>query len=104
MLTKPYITLLDRDWKGKVWYTSYRSVKNVRRLNDEEARPFLTAGTIQEVILPTYGKNIMGVIDGKMVCNVCTSRKGFYIKKRPFGKKITVFICAGCGVREVQAT
>jgi len=56
MKTKPYITLRDRQWKGKEWFTSWRSQKNIRRLTDEEAKPFLEDGTIKEVIPPEYGK------------------------------------------------
>jgi len=99
--TKPYITLRDRDWKGKDWFTSYRSYKNIRRLTDREAKPFLDEGTIQEVILPVYKKDIFRTDNGRMICNECGNKKGFYIKKRPFGKAISVFICAECGIREI---
>jgi len=99
--TKPYITLIDRSWKGKEWFTSFRSYKNIRRLTDEEAEPLLKDGTIEEVILPEYGKDIIGNNNGRMFCKKCGSDKGFYIKKRPFGKKVNVYTCAGCGIREI---
>ena len=106
--TKPYITKLDRTWKDKEWFTSYRSYKNIRCLTEEEAKPFLEDGTIEEVILPEYGKDIMGDImeggkrTGRVFCKKCGSEKGFYIKKCPFGKRINVYTCADCGIREVR--
>lgn len=102
MKTKPYITLININWKGKEWFTSYKSQKNIRKLTDEEAKPLLEAGTIQEVILPKYDKDIVGNDDGRMFCNICGSRKGFFIKKYPFGKKIIVYTCAECGIREIK--
>jgi hypothetical protein len=98
-ITKPYITLRDRTWKGKEWFTSYRSQKNIRKLTKEEAE---SLSDIQEVILPTYGKDIVGVDNGRMFCNKCGSRKGFYVKKFPFGKKISVYTCAECKIREIR--
>ena len=100
--TKPYETLIDRIWKGKEWFTSWRSYKNIRRLTEEEARPLLTDGTIKEIELPKYKKDIIGDNNGRMFCKECKSDKGFYIKKRPFGKKINVYTCANCGIREVK--
>ena len=101
--TKPYITLRDREWKGKEWFTSYKSYKNIRRLTDEEAKPLLEKGTIEEVILPKYKKDIVGVRDnGRMFCKICGSDNGFYLKQRPFGKKINVYTCANCEAREVK--
>lgn len=97
--TKPYITLIDRIWKDKEWFTSWRSHKNIRKLTEEEAK---SLDNIEEVIPPKYGKDIMGVDDGRMFCKKCDSRKGFYIKKRPFGKEIEVFTCANCGIREIR--
>ena len=102
MKTKPYITLRDREWKGKEWFTSWKSYKNIRKLTDEEAKPFLEEGSIQEIIPPKYSKDIVGSDNGRMFCNKCGSSKGFYIKKRPFGKKIEVFTCADCGIREIR--
>jgi len=100
--TKPYETLRDRTWKGKEWFTSWRSQKSIRKLTEEEAKPLLEEGTIREVIMPEYGKDIIGTDDGRMFCKKCKSKKGFYIKKRPFGKKISVYTCANCGVREIK--
>jgi len=109
MKTKPYITLIDRTWKGKEWWTSFRSHKNIRKLTDEEAKPFLEVGTIQEVIPPKYNKDIVedilddkGERTGRIKCRICGSQKGFYIKKYPFGKKVIVYTCADCGIREVK--
>ena len=100
--TKAYITLRDRRWKNKEWFTSFRSQKNIRKLTEEEATPLLKEGTIKEVELPTYQTNLVGVDKGRMFCTVCGSQKGFYIKKRPFGKAVQVFICAGCSKREIK--
>ena len=106
--TKPYETLLDRNWKGKEWFTSWRSYKNIRKLTEEEASPLLEAGTIKEVIMPKYEKDIVGDVmkdgqrTGRMFCNKCGGTTGFYIKKRPFGKEIEIFTCADCGVREIK--
>jgi len=102
MKTKPYLTLRDRLWKGKEWYTSFRSMKNIRKLTDEEAKPFLEDETIVEYIPPKYGKDIVGDDNGTMVCNVCGSRKGFYVKSYPFGKPIRVYTCSECKIREVK--
>ena len=108
MKNKSYITLIDRIHKGKDWFSSYRSYKFIRRLTDEEAKPLLEAGTIQEVIMLEYGKDIVGDImengerTGRVFCKICGSKKGFYIKKFPFGKPIKVYICADCGIREVR--
>jgi len=74
MKTKSYITLIDRTWKGKGWFTSYKSYKNIRRLADEEAKPLLEAGTIKEVELPKYSKDIVGNDNGRMFCNKCGSK------------------------------
>jgi hypothetical protein len=100
--TKPYITLRDREWKGKDWFTSFKGHQNIRKLTNEEAEPLLEECTIQEVVLPEYKKDIVGDKNGRMFCKICGSNKGFYIKKRPFGKKINVFTCANCGIREIK--
>jgi len=97
--TKPYITLRDRTWKGREWFTSFRSMKNIRKLTEEEAN---SLDDIQEVKLPEYGKDIIGNDNGRMFCNECGSKKGFYTKKRPFGKKVNVFTCVECGIREIK--
>jgi hypothetical protein len=102
MKTKSYITLRDRTWKGKEWFTSYKSQKFIRQLTEEEAKPLLEAGTIKEVIPVKRGKDIVGSDNGRIFCNECGSRKGFYIKKFPFGKKVIVYTCAECGIREVK--
>jgi len=102
--TKPYITLRDRDWKGKDWFTSYRSYKNIRRLTDEEAKPFLEDGTIEEVKLkkePTIG--VVGNKNGTMVCLKCGSQRGFFVYKMHRGKQsgwYNLYTCADCGERE----
>ena len=98
--TEPYITLRDREWKGKEWFTSYGSHLNIRKLTDEEAEPLLSEGTVQKIIPKPAFEEILGVNDGRMFCLKCGSNKGFYIKKRPFGKKINIFTCADCGRRE----
>jgi len=96
-----YTTLIDRTWKGKEWFTSYRSYVNVRTLSDEEAKPLLEEAPIK-LFIPKkpYKKNVMGSDDGRMFCNLCGSREGFYIKKRPFGHNIEIYTCANCGERE----
>jgi len=99
MKTKSYITLIDRTWKGKQWFTSYRSYRNIRKLTEEEAK---SLDYIQEYIPPERATDIVGSDNGRMFCNKCGSRKGFYIKKNPFGKMIDVYTCAGCGIREVK--
>ena len=97
---KNYITLRDREWKGKFWGTSFRSCKITRKLTKEEARPLLEEGTIQEIVPVSYEKDIVGVDGGRMFCKKCGNRDGFYIKKRPFGRPVEIFTCANCGVKE----
>ena len=100
-MKKGYITLRDREWKGKEWFTSYKSCLNVRKLTNEEAKPLLEEGTIQEVIpKKPFQENVVGNDNGRIVCNLCGSREGFYIKKRPFGHKIRIYECVKCGARE----
>jgi len=102
--TKPYTTLRDRQWKGKEWFTSFRSYKNIRKLTDEEAKPLLEEGTIQLVIekkKPTIG--VVGDNDGRMFCLKCDSQKGFYVYKMYRGKQsnwYNIYTCVDCGERE----
>jgi len=101
LITKPYITLRDRMWKEKEWFTSYRSYKNIRMLTEEEAN---SLDNIQEVQLkekPTSG--VVSKESGKMHCLKCGSQKGFYMYKMHRGKQAnwyTMFECADCGKRE----
>ncbi|MDD5178308.1 MAG: hypothetical protein PHT54_03465 [Candidatus Nanoarchaeia archaeon] len=100
-MKQAYITLRDRMWKGKEWYTSFRSHLNIRKLTDEEAKPFLEEGSIEKVIpKKPYKENVVGNDNGKMVCKLCGSRKGFYVKKFPFGHRVIIYTCAECGERQ----
>lgn len=53
-MRKPYITLRDRTWKGKEWFTSCFGQKNIRMLTDEEAEKL---ENIQCVIKPEWPNN-----------------------------------------------
>jgi len=100
--TKGYVTLRDRKWKGKLWGTSFRSCKNIRKLTEEEAKPLLEEGTIQEIVPIKYEKDVMGSNNGRMFCKKCGSYAGFYIKNRPFGRPVRILTCANCGTKEKQ--
>ena len=99
--TKPYITLRDRTWKGKEWFTSYRSYKNIRMLTNEEAE---SLDNIQEVIPKKKPiKGVVGDKDGRLFCLKCGSQKGFYIYKMHRGKQsnwYNIYTCPDCGERE----
>ncbi len=102
-MKKSYITLRDTQWKGKEWFTSFRSYRNIRRLTDEEAKPLLEEGTIKEYNPPVYEKDVIGRDNGRLFCKKCGSKKGFYIKKRPFGRKVNIYTCAECGIKEKKS-
>lgn len=96
-ITKPYITLRDRMWKGKDWFSGFRSQKFIRKLTEEEAN---SLDNIQEVILPKYD-DILDTSNGKIHCKKC-GNLGLYCKTRPFGKEIKVWSCPNCKLRQVE--
>jgi len=99
--TKPYITLRDRQWKGKEWFTSWRSQKNIRMLTGKEAE---SLENIQEVeLLKEPVADVVGNDDGRMFCLKCGSKRGFYIFKMHRGKQSNwyrMYKCSDCGERE----
>ena len=100
MKTKSYITLRDRTWKGKEWFSSHGSYKFIRKLTDEEA------GVLDDIELvpePKPFEKIVGNDDGRMFCLKCDSKKGFYVYKMRRGKQknwYNIYKCANCGCRE----
>ena len=100
-MKKKYITLRDRTWKGKEWWTSFYGVKNIRTLTDEEAS---TLEDIQEVIpLKPLEENVVGDDNSRMFCLKCGSKRGFFVHKVRRGKMsdwYSIFKCGDCGCRE----
>lgn len=105
-MKKPYITKIDRTWKGKTWFSSLGRAKIIRKLTDEEAKPLLEEGTIEEVIpLKDCEENVVGEDreNGRMFCLKCKSQRGFYIHKHHRGAMMNwyhIFRCSDCGCRE----
>ena len=99
--TKPYITLRDRQWKGKVWFTSWRSYKNIRRLTEAEAKEIDDIQEVKPKKEPTSG--VVGEKDSRMFCLKCGSQKGFYVFKMRQGKQVNwynIYTCPDCEERE----
>jgi len=101
-MKKSYITLRDRTWKGREWWSSYGRNVNIRRLTDEEAA---TLTDIEEWVNPLQPvqDNVVGNDDGRMFCKKCGSKKGFYVYKNHRGEQkkwYTIYKCAECGARE----
>ena len=102
-MKKKYITLIDRTWKGKEWWTSFRSTKFIRTLTDEEASQL---DNIEEVIpLKPLEENVIGDDrkNGRMFCKKCESKRGFHIHKVRHGQYsqwYNIYKCADCGCRE----
>lgn len=100
-MKKRYITLIDRTWKGKGWWSSFGGTYFYRMLTDEEAK---SLDCIQEVIpLKPCEENVVNRESGRISCLKCKSTKGFFIHKMFRGKQINwyyIYKCADCGCRE----
>lgn len=104
-MKKSYTTLIDRTWKGKEWWASFRSTKFIRRLTEEEAKGL---DNIQEYTKPLL-KPFEKILDekearaGRLACIKCGSKKGFYFYKMHRGKQAgwyEIIRCPDCGARE----
>ena len=98
---KKYITLYDRTWKGKEWFSSFRSQKFIRSLTEAEAAML---DGIEEVVpaLPLE-EGVVGLSNGRLYCKKCGSAKGFFVHKMHRGEQsrwYTTYKCADCGARE----
>ena len=100
MEKKKYITTRDRTWKGKDWFSSFRSTKFIRTLTQKEAD---SLDCIQEVPKPKPFVKCRGDNNGRMFCLLCKSTRGFYIYQMHRGKQINwymIYKCSDCGERE----
>ncbi len=106
-MKKRYITLIDRTFKGKEWWSSgYRGYKFIRSLTDEEAK---TLDNIELAPEKIKQKPFEKIIDekearaGRLACIKCGSKKGFYVYKMHRGKQsgwYEILRCPDCGARE----
>lgn len=99
---KKYITLRDRVWKGKEWWSSFRRQVYIRTLTQEEAN---TLDDIQEYVpkLKPLEENIIDCKDSRLSCKKCKSTKGFYVYNFRRGEQkkwFRIYTCADCKSRE----
>ena len=95
-----YITLIDRTWKGKEWFSPFGSYRPTRMLTDSEAA-LLEHIRLVEPRQPFT--HCVGNSDGRMFCMTCGSQDGFSIYKMHRGAQrnwYTISTCVECRARE----